>query len=93
MAIRDAVTKMLPEDDEIVPGEFSNLILDELELGELSPEDKTFLEEFTNMEMLSMNKTQLKSTVNFPESKQLLRLELTDNELTGKDLKIIADFY
>ena len=45
-SIQEAVKGMLEEDDELVPLEFSNLILDNLQIGEISEEDKTFLEQF-----------------------------------------------
>ena len=61
-------------------------------MGQLSEEDKAFLEEFNNMEMLSMNNTNLKSTQNFPVSNQLLRIELSSNHLTGKDLPALASY-
>jgi hypothetical protein len=35
--------------------QFSNLILDELSIESLTVEDKNFLEEFTNLELLAMN--------------------------------------
>jgi hypothetical protein len=40
----------------------------------LNPEDKTFLEEFTNLELLAMNKTGLKTTKNLPDAPNLIRV-------------------
>jgi len=40
----------------------------------LTVEDKAFLEEFVNLEKLAMNKTQLKSTANFPDAADLARV-------------------
>lgn len=66
---------MINSDEELNPEEvgtlfakdndslqFSNLILDELRIDHLTAEDKKFLEEFKNLELLSMNQTMVKST-------------------------------
>jgi hypothetical protein len=50
------------------------LILDELEIQRLTPDDKKFLEEFTNLELLAMNSTKLKSTANLPDAPALVRV-------------------
>jgi len=42
--------------------------LDELKITHLSEDDKKFLEEFVNLEMLAMNNTGLKSLQNLPEA-------------------------
>lgn len=56
MSLREKVKEMVGE-EELDPTEISNLILDELDIPTLSAEDKAFLEEFTNLEKLAMNKT------------------------------------
>jgi hypothetical protein len=48
--------------------------LDDLQIESLNPEDKSFLEEFTNLELLAMNKTGLKSTKNLPDAANLIRV-------------------
>jgi hypothetical protein len=48
--------------------------LDELKISHLTEEDKKFLEEFTNLELLSMNQTNIKSTANFPDAPNLIRV-------------------
>jgi hypothetical protein len=52
------------------------LILDDLQIPNLKPEDKAFLEEFTTLELLSMNKTGLRSTSNFPDCPNLVRVSI-----------------
>lgn len=54
--------------------QFSNLILDDLKIDHLTDEDKTFLEEFTNLELLSMNQTSIKTLKNFPDAPNLVRV-------------------
>ena len=41
---------------------------------ELSPEDKTYLEEFKQVEILAFSNTGVKSLKNFPELKELKRV-------------------
>jgi hypothetical protein len=48
--------------------------LDELKITHLTEEDKKFLEEFVNLEMLAMNNTGLKSLQNLPEAPELSRV-------------------
>ena len=91
MSLREKVKEMVGE-DELDPTEISNLILDELDIPTLSAEDKAFLEEFTNLEKLAMNKTSLTSTANFPDAPKLARIELNENGLNGKELKTFAKY-
>lgn len=62
---------MAGEDDEIVPEEFSNLILDDTQITEITADDRDFLNQFVNMEKLSMNATGLKSLSNLPALKMI----------------------
>ncbi len=93
MSIKDKVTEQMKEDEEMKPEVFNNLILDEMDVGSITQEDKEFLELFTGIESLSMNQTGLQSLQNLPKCNNLSILELNDNKLTGKDLKIIYDVY
>jgi Leucine-rich repeat (LRR) protein len=84
------------EGEEVEFSEYTNLIMDEMEIeaGKISPDDKTFLESFTECQFLSLNKTGLKSLENLPKLPKLERLELTHNEITGSDVaSIITDLY
>ena len=89
--LKQQVQSMVGDDQEIIPTEFSNLILDELKIERLSEADKKFLEEFSNLESLSMNSTELRSLENFPMVPKLQKLYLDDNKLKGSDLAHLKD--
>lgn len=74
-----------------MPADFNNLILDELKIEKLSAEDKSYLEEFTNLETLAMNEVKLNSLQNFPKIENLLRLELNDNFIGGSEVSKLAE--
>ena len=77
---------MIEEDEELVPTEFSNLILDQMPIGSISDSDKQFLEKFVNLESISLNQTNLKDLNNLPTLEKLSRIEVNDNLLTGAEL-------
>lgn len=54
------------------------MILDDLQVPQLNPEDKAFLEEFTKLELLAMNKTGLKTLKNLPDAPELGRVSPSD---------------
>lgn len=64
-------------------GEIEELILDGWECSELTLSDKSLLEEFTELEFLSMNNCGLTSLRNFPTLPQLLKLDLNGNKLVA----------
>lgn len=72
---------MVADGDELKPEEFSNLILDDLKISQLSADDKKFIEEFTNMELLAMNNIGIKNLKNLPDAPKLQRIEMADNKL------------
>ena len=55
-------------EEDIVPEEFSNLILDDTPISNITAEDKEYLSTFNNLEKLSMNACILKNLDNLPES-------------------------
>ena len=63
--------------------EYENLILDELPVGQISDEDRNFLEQFTECKSLSLNSCGLTTLQNFPLMKKLVKLEICDNLLSG----------
>ena len=67
---------------------FDVILLDgvKLENGELSPQDKVFLQKFTNAEHLGLSNTGLKSLRNLPLLPKMEKLDLSDNILAGDDL-------
>lgn len=92
MSLRAKVMKMIEEGQEFQPEEFNNLLLDEMQIESLSKEDQQFLQEFSELECLSMNSTGMKSLDNFPDNENLMRLELNDNRLSGGELKKLLKY-
>ncbi len=58
----------------------------------LTSDDKAYLEEFTSLERLCLNKTGLTSLENLPTNESLYRLELSDNEIAGDELKHLVKY-
>ena len=82
------IAKALKEIDEaIAAGDTEEIILDNIEFGEITAELKKKLEAVENLEMLSISQCKLKSLANFPNLPNLLRLELIENEFPAADLK------
>lgn len=88
-SIKEEILKRLKEED-IKPEEqdgfiesFTELSLDETIIESISEEDKTFLEQFKNLETIQLNMTRLKSLENFPKIDTLKRVELAENHLSG----------
>ena len=71
---------------EIDPTDFDNLDLADVEIKSFSPEDKAYLEKFTNVDNLIMLGCELSSLENFPELTNIKRLELSENAIKGSDL-------
>ena len=61
-------------------------------INALTVADKAYLEEFTSLERLCLNKTGLKNLDNLPTNEELNRLELSDNEITGDQLKHLVKY-
>ena len=87
--IKDLIQNLAESSDEqIIPSEFNSLLLEDQELNrELTADDKAYLEEFVNVELLSFSKTGLKSLRNLPELPELKRIELSGNALPASALK------
>lgn len=94
MSIKKAILDK-NEGNEVEKSEYVNLILDELVLphGDISDEDKTFLEGFTETQFLSLNTTGLKTIANLPKMVKLERLELQDNKISGEHLHLLSELY
>lgn len=80
---------MASEDEDIEPSEFDKLILDEVKIEKFSEADKVYLEEFENVKTFGLNGTKLNSLANFPKMVAVTRLEMSENYITGADLKNI----
>lgn len=82
--------------NEVEKSEYVNLILDDMQIGEISEEDRIFLEGFTETHFLSLNSTQLKTLANLPKLEKLERLELNDNKIgasQASNLERLAELY
>ncbi|CAG9313819.1 unnamed protein product [Blepharisma stoltei] len=65
------------------PEEVDELILDNWRGASLTVQDKSILETFPNLEVLSLTGCGLKSLENFPRVPSLCKLELSDNKIKG----------
>ena len=91
MSIKSAILDK-NQGQEVDKSEYTNLIMDDMPINEISDTDKAFLEGFTECQFLSLNSTGLKNISNLPKMPKLERLELCDNGIeTGCD--IIATQY
>ena len=54
-------------DEELQPKEFSNLILDDTPINQMTAEDKKYLNQFVNLEKLCMNVCGLNTLDNMPD--------------------------
>ncbi len=74
-------------DEHIESDEVEEIILDEIEIQEISAELKKKLESVKDLSILSMNNCALKSLANFPNLPKLVRLELMNNDFPASELK------
>ena len=82
MSIKAAIIEK-NQGNDVEKSEYTNLIMDDMVIQQISDEDKTFLEDFQECQFLSFNSTSLKSIENLPKMQKLERLELNDNSLEG----------
>jgi len=74
VSLKERIQQMAGEDEEIVPTEFSNLILDDTQITELTADDMNYLNQFDGLNKLCMNATGLRSLSNFPEKVKMDRV-------------------
>jgi len=65
------------------PSTIPELCLDKWRGSEISPRDKVILERFKNLNYLSFVGCGLKSLVNFPNLPNLVKLDLSENQIKG----------
>ena len=70
--------------------DIDEIMLDGIEIGEISDELRKKLESVEEMSMLSMNDCKLKSLANLPKLPHIIRLELMNNKFPASDLKHIV---
>lgn len=93
LSLKERIQLMAGDDNEpITPTEFSNLILDDTQIKQITQNDKEYLNLFVNLEKLCMNHTGLKNLSNLPDKLHLVQLELTDNHIDGTELNKILVF-
>ena len=93
MSIKAAIIEK-NEGEEVEKAEYTNLIMDDMEIKTISAEDKDFLEGFIECQFLSLNSTKLESLDNMPKLERLERLELCENQLQGNSVgEAIATLY
>lgn len=78
------VLKIINEYKEI--GNTEDLVLDDTKVEHFTTELKHELEQLSEMVYLSMNNCGLKSLNHFPELKNLVTLELNENEFPAREL-------
>lgn len=74
ISLKKRIAEMADGEEEIVPKEFSNLILDDTPIGEITEEDREYLNNFENLEKLCMNATRLKNLNNLPDKLKIVRV-------------------
>jgi hypothetical protein len=72
--------------------QIDELILDDLEFRSLSEEEKKYLEEFSNLIILSANNCGIASLKNFPKLDNLEKLELTENRIPANELSALVAY-
>lgn len=82
------IIKMI--DEAIEADDIDEIVLDETEISEFTPELKKKLESVEGMSTLSLNNCKIKSLANFPKLAGLVRLEIMNNEFPAADLKNLA---
>jgi hypothetical protein len=78
MTLKARIAKMAEDEEEIEPQEFSNLILDDTPINEITSVDKEYLNLFVNVEKLCMNATGLKNLGNMPDKLKIVRVSTRD---------------
>ena len=79
------------EEAGVEPSEMTELVLDGNKGWTMDPAGMKKLGELTGLAMIAMNDCDLKKLETFPETlTELVALELTDNKLSGADLKALV---
>ena len=68
------------------------ITLDGIAINHISEEVKLYLENFKNLEELSLVSCNLNTLKNFPELPSLLKIDLSDNHLKDEDLKELLKY-
>jgi hypothetical protein len=87
MSLKQRIAKMADGEEDIVPQEFSNLILDDTPIAEITAEDSEYLNNFLNLEKLSMNATGLRNLGNLPDKLKIAKVSIN---VFAPNLNLIA---
>ena len=80
--------------DEFKEDQFDVLLLEGLDLGgEMTEDDKAYLERFKQAKNLNLSFCRLRSLKNMPAINGLERLILSDNSLNGEDFHVLHHSY
>jgi len=77
-------------DEAIEADDVDEIVLDETEISEITPELKKKLESIEGISTLSLNNCSITSLANFPSLPTLIRLEIMNNKFPAADLKHLA---
>lgn len=72
--------------------DINELKLDDLTLHEFIPQINQQIQQFTNLEILTINACGLKSLANLPDIQSLRRIELEDNDFPTNDLNYLLKY-
>ena len=72
---------ILPQIEDLSTDQVTDLDLQDFKSESLTTSDKLCLEQFYNLESLSLNSTGLNSLTHFPKLSNLIRIDLNDNEI------------
>ena len=78
---------MAGSEEPIEPAEFSNLILDDTPINDITVEDSEYLNQFVNLEKLCMTHTGLKSLKNLPDKP---KIQSVSNLFIPNDVTLLA---
>jgi len=90
LTLRQQIEKMAGDGEELKPLDFENLILDDIQINELTADDAAYLETFSTLGKLCLNHTGLKNLNNLPAKIPIFKLELSDNKISGDELSKLA---
>jgi len=92
MSAQDAI-KRIEEQAQDQEGEVQEISLDQIHFQKFTPEIAQALEKHKDsLLFLSLNDCLLSTLENFPTLPNLIRLELTDNKINGKEFEKLAQF-
>lgn len=90
--LEEQVRGLLKAGEKLIPHEITTLVLDHLTISQITTKDKKFIENFVNLEVLSLNYVGLKSLACLPAAPKLKHIEVGGNRLAGIELKRLLKY-